>query len=64
MPNGLLGLPFAAIALVFIALWLMLNFGGGDEPYQFRGKKIVGNIFAVLGVASLLMQILQWSKVI
>jgi hypothetical protein len=61
MSNAVLGLPFGALSLAFIVLWLILNLGNGRYPVR---TTIIGNIFALLGLASFIVQILQWSKVI
>jgi hypothetical protein len=63
MLNNVLGLPFAAIALVCIALWLMLYSDQIDELHPGR-RKLIGNVFVVLAITSLIMQVLLWSKVI
>jgi hypothetical protein len=56
---------FAPLALIFIMLWLMLDYAAGEAySARMRRGKIIGRVSGVLGFIFLVIQILQWAQVI
>jgi hypothetical protein len=63
MPHDVLGLPFGVVAVMLIWLWLIINLDENREIDLSRGG-VIGNVVAILAIASAVIQILQWFKVI
>jgi hypothetical protein len=56
---------FAALGLIFIVWWLMLDYSSGDtHPAPARRGKPIASVSAVLGFSFLAVQILQWAQAI